>query len=124
VIVPYSSPGDDSYPHLILSKPIVCGKNTACTETYLVVGPFANEKRAKNVASYMNTLFFRFMILLAKSTQHITQKNYMFVPQQNFDESWTDEKLFRKYKINKEEIEFIRTLIRPMNFTQNKELNE
>ena len=71
VFVPYSSPGDDSYPHLILSKPIVAGKNTCCTETYLLIGPFSNEKRARHVASYMTTFFFRFMILLAKITQNI-----------------------------------------------------
>lgn len=117
VFVPYSSPGDDSYPHLILSKPIVAGKNTCCTETYLLIGPLGNEKRAKNVAGYMTTLFFRFMILLAKSTQHITQKNYTFVPQQDFDESWTDEKLFKKYGITKDEVEFIKTLIRPMDIS-------
>lgn len=117
VFVPYSSPGDDSYPHLILSKPIVAGKNTCCTETYLLIGPFANEKRAKNVASYMTTFFFRFMILLAKSTQHITQKNYYFVPQQNFDENWTDEKLFEKYNISNDEVEFIKSLIRPMDIS-------
>lgn len=114
VFVPYSSPGDDSYPHLILSKPIVAGKNTCCTETYLIIGPFSNEKRAKNVATYMSTLFFRFLILQAKSTQHITQKNYNFVPMQNFDERWTDEKLFKKYDISNDEVDFIKTLIRPM----------
>jgi site-specific DNA-methyltransferase (adenine-specific) len=117
VFVPYSSPGDDSYPHLILSKPIVAGKNTCCTETYLLIGPLGNEKRARNVAGYMTSLFFRFMILLAKSTQHITQKNYIFVPQQDFDESWTDEKLFKKYSITTDEIEFIKTLIRPMDIS-------
>lgn len=117
VFVPYSSPGDDSYPHLILSKPILAGKNTCCTETYLLIGPFENKKRAKNVAVYMTTLFLRFMILLAKSTQHITQKNYVFVPQQDFDEEWTDEKLFKKYGITKTEIEFIKTLIRPMDIS-------
>ena len=91
----------------------MAGKNTCCTETYLLIGPFANEKE-QNIAGYMTTLFFRFMILLAKSTQHITQKNYNFVPMQDFDESWTDEKLFKKYNISKDEIEFIKTLIRPM----------
>jgi site-specific DNA-methyltransferase (adenine-specific) len=114
VLVPYASPGDDSYPHLILSKPIIAGTNTACTETYLVIGPFNNEKKAKNVANYMTTMFFRFMILLAKSTQHITQKNYSFVPLLDFEENWTDKKLFNKYCISSEEIEFMRTLIKPM----------
>ena len=38
IFIPYSSPGDDSYPHLILSKPLVVGRNTCCTETYLLAG--------------------------------------------------------------------------------------
>lgn len=116
ILVPYSSPGDDSYPHLILSKPIVAGEFTACTETYLVVGPVANEKRAKNVAAYMVTSFFRFLILLAKSTQHITSKTYVFVPMQDFNIHWTDKKLFDKYGINKKEQDFINTLIRKVDY--------
>ena len=32
---------------------------------------------------------------------------YSFVPSQNFDEPWTDEKLYKKYKLTSEEIEFI-----------------
>ena len=114
VFVPYASPGDDSYPHLILSKPIVAGKGTCCTETYLVVGPFADEQRCKNVAQYMTTRFFRFMILLAKSTQHITSKVYAFVPLQDFSHPWTDEMLYKKYALTDEEIAFIESMIRPM----------
>jgi len=117
IFVPYSSPGDDSYPHLILSQPIVVGPETCCTETYLVIGPFSNEKRARNVALYMTSSFFRFMILLAKSTQHITRKTYAFAPEQNFDEKWTDEKLYKKYGITQNEIDFINTLIRPMDIS-------
>ena len=117
VFVPYASPGDDSYPHLILSKPIVAGKNTACTETYLLIGPVANQKRANNIAKYMTSSFFRFMVLLAKSTQHITSKTYTFVPIQNFDEEWTDSKLYAKYGINEEEQVFIDSLIRKMDYT-------
>jgi len=114
VFVPYASPGDDSYPHLILSKPIVAGIDTACTETYLLIGPVTNQKRANNIAKYMTSSFFRFMILLAKSTQHITSKTYTFVPIQDFDEEWTDSKLYAKYGINEEEQVFIDSLIRPM----------
>jgi site-specific DNA-methyltransferase (adenine-specific) len=117
VLVPKASPGDDSYPHLILSKPIVAGLNSCCTETYIVVGPFNNEKTAKNAATYMVSSFFRFMVLLAKSTQDVTQKTYSFVPFVDLNEKWTDEKLYKKYSITKEEIDFINTLIRPMEIT-------
>ena len=114
VLVPYASPGDDSYPHLILSKPLVVGENTCCTETYLLVGPFENETIANNVSNYMKTKFFRFMILLAKSTQHITQKNYSFVPIQDFTKQWTDADLYKKYGISEEEITFIDSMIKPI----------
>ena len=117
VLVPKASPGDDSYPHLILSKPIVSGPDTCCTETYIVVGPFSSEKRAKNAANYMVTSFFRFMVLLAKSTQDVTQKTYVFVPAQNLDEKWTDEMLYKKYGITETEVEFINTLIRQMDIS-------
>ena len=114
VLVPYSSPGDDSYPHLILSKPLISEPNSCSTETYLVVGPFATDKICKNVSNYMRTKFSRFLILLLKPTQHVTQKTYGFVPMQDFNELWTDEKLYAKYGITLEEQAFIDTLIRPM----------
>ena len=114
VFEPYASPGSDDYPHLVLSKPIVAGPNTACTETYLVVGPFNDEQTANNVAVYMKTSFFRFLLLLLKSTQHITQKVYAFVPIQDFTVRWTDEQLYEKYRITLEEVEFINSLIKPI----------
>ena len=39
---------------------------------------------------------------------------YSFVPKQNFDEVWTDEKLYKKYGIASEEIAFIESMVRPM----------
>lgn len=114
IFEPYASPGADDYPHLVLSKPIVAGPNTVCTETYLVIGPFDCEEIAQNVASYMRTQFFRFMLILLKSTQHITQKIYAFVPQQDFTKPWTDEELYGKYGITEDEIKFINSLVKPM----------
>lgn len=114
VFVPYSSPGDDSYPHLILSKPLISEPNSCSTETYLVVGPFDNKRQCENVSNYMRTKFLRFLVLLLKPTQHVTQKTYGFVPVQDFSEAWTDERLYKKYGITDQEQAFIDTLIRPM----------
>lgn len=33
---------------------------------------------------------------------------------QDFAESWTDEKLYKKYGLSREKIEFIESMIRPM----------
>ena len=114
VLVSKASPGGDSYPHQIISKPIVADKMSCSTETYLVVGIYKNKKIAENVAKYMHTRFFRFMMSLIKNTQNISRGVFAFVPIQDFNEEWTDEKLFAKYGITASEIKFIDTLIRPM----------
>jgi site-specific DNA-methyltransferase (adenine-specific) len=114
VLLPPLGSGSDSFPHSILGKPFVALPNSACTETYLVAGVFNNENEAKNLATYIATRFLRFLVLLNKPTQHATSKVYTFVPIQCFDEPWTDEKLYEKYNITKEEISFIESMIRPM----------
>lgn len=93
---------------------ICVGANTCCTETYIVIGPFPSQKIMENVNSYIQTKFFHFMLGLRKITQDTTAKVYSFVPLQDFSKSWTDEELYAKYGLTDEEIEFIESMIRPM----------
>ena len=39
---------------------------------------------------------------------------YSEVPIQNFDKEWTDEKLYAKYGLTEDEINFIDSMVRPM----------
>lgn len=105
--------GED-FPHQIINKPFYGARGTACTETYLVIGPFECRKTAENVISYITTRFFRFLILLVKNTQHATKAVYQLVPMQDFSKSWTDEELYAKYGLTDEEIAFIESMIKPM----------
>jgi site-specific DNA-methyltransferase (adenine-specific) len=114
LLVSKASPGGDEYPHMIVSKPIISEPNSACTETYLVIKDVKSKKEAENLVSYIKTRFFRFMMSLVKNTQNISKASYQFVPLQDFSEPWTDEKLYAKYALTKEEIAFIESMIRPM----------
>ena len=99
---------------------------TICTETYIVMGAELNlnEISAKNLVKYFNTKFARFMHSLPKVSQHGTSKTYKFVPLQNFeadsDINWCksiseiDQQLYAKYKLTKDEIDFIESMIKPM----------
>ncbi len=49
-----------------------------------------------------------------KPSQHVTRKVYTFVPTQEWDQTWTDKKLYKKYEIAEDEIEFIESIVRPM----------
>lgn len=105
--------GED-FPHQILNNPILGEPNSCCTETYIVLGIYSSKKRAENAISYIKTRFFRFLVMLKKNTQHAAKGVYQFVPIQNFDEEWTDEKLYKKYNLTLEEIAFIESMVRPM----------
>lgn len=102
-----------SFPYRVLGKPFIGEKNSCCSETYLLIGPYSTLNIAKNVISYINTRFFRFLVLFKKNTQNAAKGVYSYVPKQNFDEPWTDEKLYKKYGLNNEEIEFIESMIHP-----------
>ena len=98
---------------MVTAKPFLGKKNSCCTETYLLVGPFDEEEIANNVISYMNTKFFRFLVLLKKNTQNAPRGVYSHVPIQNFNSSYNDKKLFKKYDLSDKEINFIESMVRP-----------
>ncbi|OOS24878.1 Eco57I restriction-modification methylase domain-containing protein [Moraxella pluranimalium] len=112
IIVPKAFGSGDSKSDLL--KPIYAGINTACTETYLVIGCFDSEQTCKNVMSYINTQFFHFLITLIKNTQDAPKRVYQLVPMQDFSKPWTDEELFAKYGFNNDDIRYIQEMIRPM----------
>ena len=101
-------------PYSVLSKPFIGKPNTICNMTYLMIGPFENNIEAENVQKYICTKFCRFLVSLMKNTQNALKKVYELVPMQDFNEEWTDEKLYKKYELTQEEIDFIESMIRPM----------
>jgi len=103
-----------NFPYLVIGKPFIGERNTVCTETYVTVGTYNSEEEANHVISYMQTKFFRFLVMLKKNTQSATQGVYQFVPLQDFSHPWTDEMLYEKYGLEQPEIDFIESMIRPM----------
>ncbi|HRN49928.1 MAG TPA: Eco57I restriction-modification methylase domain-containing protein [Anaerolineales bacterium] len=114
VIISKAGSGSDTFPHQILGEPIIASRGTACTETYLILGVFDDLEQAKNLVSYVKTRFFRFMVSLIKNTQNAPRGVYSFVPSQDLTTKWTDQQLYKKYGITKEEAEFIESIVRPM----------
>lgn len=80
----------------------------------MVAGPFTSKETATNAFSYTQTKFFHFLFGLKKITQNTTSKSYSYVPMQDFSKPWTDEELYRKYGLTQEEIDFIESMIKPM----------
>lgn len=91
--------------------PIVAAPGVCCTETFLQVGPFETRREAENCLTYIHTKLFRLLVGMRKMTQHATQSVYAYVPLVDFGEKWTDEKLYAKFDLTQDEIQFINSMI-------------
>ena len=99
---------------VVLSTTKVLNPKEVCTDSYLILGKFNNQNYANNLCSFLRTRFARFLLLQAVSSINLSKDKFCFVPMQDFNESWTDEKLYAKYSLTKDEIAFIESMIRPM----------
>ena len=54
------------------------------------------------------------MLTLRKNTQDALAKVYQFIPMQDFSKPWTDKELYAKYGLTQDEIDFIESMIKPM----------
>jgi len=116
VLAPQAGPGNSGghvIPDRVLGKPSIAEPGSVCTQTWIVAGPLESKKHADVVARYLQTSFVRFLVSLRKISQHAMKGVYRWVPQQDWDENWTDEILYKKYGISPEEIAFINSMIRP-----------
>ncbi|WP_375386567.1 Eco57I restriction-modification methylase domain-containing protein [uncultured Microbacterium sp.] len=116
VFIPRAGSGSDSFPHPVLSRPFIGRPGEVSSETYIFIGPFANQVETENAISYLTTRLLRFLVLLHKPSQSTTREQYTFVPLQDFSRPWTDSDLYAKYGITEDEIAFIETMVRPMEF--------
>ena len=65
---------------------IIGEPNSVCSETFLQIGPFQTQAEQMNCKSYL----------------------------QDFSHPWTDEMLYKKYALTQEEIDFVNSMIKPI----------
>lgn len=107
-------PGKDGKFRVITSSVKVINPGDICTHSYFIIGSFDTHSEAENLLSYLKTKFVRFMMLMAISSINLSKLVFPFVPMQDFSKSWTDEELYTKYGLTDDEIEFIESMIKPM----------
>jgi site-specific DNA-methyltransferase (adenine-specific) len=112
VLIPKSYGERGTIPAQILGPTLVAKPPSASTQTYVFVYA-KDEAEALSIERYTKTRFFRFLLSLRKITQHAAKPVYAWVPQQAWDQEWTDAALYKKYKLTGDEIAFIERMIRP-----------
>ena len=105
---------DKNGQYRVLSRMEILNPGQICTQSYLVVSPSISKKEAENLYGYLRTKFVRFLILQTLVGMNISISNFQFVPWCDFSKPWTDAELYAKYKLTKDEIAFIESMIKPM----------
>ena len=98
----------------VLTTPRILKTDEINTETYIDTAVFSTLNEATNYKNYLCTKFARYLLRQAITSVNVTRECFAFVPVQDFTKSWTDEELYKKYKLTDEEIAFIESMIKPM----------
>lgn len=108
----------------VLSSPIILKPNEGHTQTFMTFGKAGTVEEADALLKYFKTKFLRSLLGILKVTQHNPIKVWKYIPIQNFgiksDVDWSktiseiDQQLYKKYKLNEEEINFIETKVKEM----------
>lgn len=122
VLVPQAN-GDGLFGEVI-SQPLICMPGVGNTETFISIGKFNNISDTKNLNKYLYTKFARMLLSILKVTQNGNKPVWKLIPLQDFtsksDIDWTksvheiDLQLYKKYKLDKNEIEFIESHVKEM----------
>ena len=111
VAFPEASGGGKGKRDKILPRPehfFILKPGQISTETYSIANSFRSLEEAEGFMSFLRTYFSRFLLGLRKPTQHTSRKTFAWVPLMEIDTVWTDEKLFKHFKINKKEERYIK----------------
>lgn len=87
---------------------------SASTDTFLKIGDFDSEEKMLNCSKYIETNFFRALLFFNRHSLSVSKGTFSLIPLQDFSKSWTDEELYKKYKLTQEEIDYIEDNIDPM----------
>lgn len=107
------SDGGQKIPDVVLGKTMVVAPGSVCTQTFIAFW-VSSEAEARSLQSYYCTKLFRFLVSLRKITQDSLRGTYTWVPQQQWNRTWTDALLYEKYGLTQSEIDYVEEVIKPM----------
>ena len=108
----------------VLSTPVIGVPVIGHTLTFLSIGKFDKFSNAEACLKYIKSRFARLLLGTLKVTQDNPRDTWQNIPLQDFTENsdidWSDSiegidrQLYKKYGLTKEEIDFIESMIKPM----------
>ena len=111
ILIPLMGVAVDAFPHQVIGRPFLIGRDSCCTQTYLVLGAYDTIVEARNFERYTKTKFFRFLVMLRRPGILSSRSTFAFVLTLDMTVRWTDEMLYDAYGLTADEVAFIETSV-------------
>ncbi|ATZ80738.1 hypothetical protein BMW23_0692 [Bodo saltans virus] len=86
------------------------GDNKAIYTGSYISFKIKNENEAKSLLSYLKCKFPNFLLSLRKNSQHTNEDTCKWIPQPPLTKIWTDDELYKYYKLSDNEINLIKEI--------------
>jgi site-specific DNA-methyltransferase (adenine-specific) len=103
----------------VITTPRILGPGEIHTESYILLSSFDSQECAENFSHYLTLKFPRFLLKQTLTSMNIAKDNFAFVPLVNFSRRWKDEDFYELYNLSQDEINYIESIMRPMNLDNN-----
>ena len=102
IITAEANGGKGCFGNIFIGKP-----NEICNQSYIVF-EVESENDSKSLLTYMKCKLPNFMLNLRKISQHINEATCKWIPLPPLNIEWTDEKVYKYFKLNEDEIKLIK----------------
>jgi len=103
----------------VITAPRIIYPGEIHTESYLLLSSFEKEYFAENFSHYLTLKLPRFLLKQTLTSMNIAKDNFIFVPSLDFSMRWSDEELYKLYNLTPDEIDYVESIMRPMNIDIN-----
>jgi site-specific DNA-methyltransferase (adenine-specific) len=105
---------DESGKLRVLSRIELLKPGEVCTDSYLIIGAFNEEKQALSLMGQLKMQWTRFLIVQTLTSINLSKDKFCFVPQLPDNISSSLKSVYDYFGFTQDEIEFIEKIIKPM----------
>ncbi len=118
VVITYAMSGGNkpssSGTYQVISSLLILDPGQACSETYLILAVFKSHGDATRFRDYVASKVFRFLLLQALTSIHITKDKFCFVPELDLSIHENDNCFYNYFDLTQSEIDLIENTISPL----------
>lgn len=105
-------------------KAVEAYPGSASTDTFLKIGDFKSKEEMINCSNFIETKFFRGLLFFNRHSLSVSKSTFDLIPLLDFKKSYSDEELYKRYKLSSSEISYIEDIFKNNSIAQDVENNE